>query len=291
MSSLTFSQAHLRRRKVTNGAATVLAWLCFALAMLPLVAVVGYTVKHGLKRFDMEFFTHSMNGVGPLDHNGGAYHALIGTFEQVGIAVILTVPVGILAAIYLVEYGRGWLAKSIRFFVDVMTGIPSIVAGLFVLAFWVLGLHQGYSGFAAALALSVLMLPTVVRSSEEMLRLVPLALREGAYALGVPRWKTILRVVLPTALPGVVTGVMLGVARIMGETAPVFLTAFGADFIVNNAFSGPQQSLSLYVFTQARKTGGGYVDRAWTAALTLILLVLLLNIFARLITRRTRKNR
>jgi phosphate transport system permease protein len=291
MSSLTFSQAHLRRRKVTNGAATVLAWLCFALAMLPLVAVVGYTVKHGLKRFDMEFFTHSMNGVGPLDHNGGAYHALLGTFEQVGIAVILTVPVGILAAIYLVEYGRGWLAKSIRFFVDVMTGIPSIVAGLFVLAFWVLGLHQGYSGFAAALALSVLMLPTVVRSSEEMLRLVPLALREGAYALGVPRWKTILRVVLPTALPGVVTGVMLGVARITGETAPVFLTAFGADFIVNNAFSGPQQSLSLYVFTQARKTGGGYVDRAWTAALTLILLVLLLNIFARLITRRTRKNR
>jgi phosphate transport system permease protein len=291
MSSLTYSQAHLRRRKVTNGAMTALVWLAFALAMLPLIGVVGYTVKHGLKRFDTDFFTHSMNGVGPLDHNGGAYHALIGTFEQVGIAVILTVPVGILAAIYLVEYGRGWLAGSIRFFVDVMTGIPSIVAGLFVLAFWVLGLHQGYSGFAAALALSVLMLPTVVRSSEEMLRLVPLALREGAYALGVPRWKIILRVVLPTALPGVVTGVMLGVARIMGETAPVFLTAFGADFIVNNAFSGPQQSLSLYVFTQARKTGGGYVDRAWTAALTLILLVLLLNILARLITRRTRKNR
>jgi phosphate transport system permease protein len=291
MSSLTYSQAHLRRRKVTNGAVTALVWLAFALAMLPLIGVVGYTVKHGLKRFDVEFFTHSMNGVGPLDHNGGAYHALIGTVEQVGIAVILTVPVGILAAIYLVEYGRGWLARSIRFFVDVMTGIPSIVAGLFVLAFWVLGLHQGYSGFAAALALSVLMLPTVVRSSEEMLRLVPLALREGAYALGVPRWRTILRVVLPTALPGVVTGVMLGVARIMGETAPVFLTAFGADFIVNNAFSGPQQSLSLYVFTQARKTGGGYVDRAWTAALTLILLVLLLNILARLITGRTRKNR
>ncbi|MFL6075036.1 MAG: phosphate ABC transporter permease PstA [Mycobacteriales bacterium] len=291
MSSLTYSQAHLRRRKLTNATMTALVWLCFALAMLPLVGVVGYTIKHGLKRFDMEFFTHSMNGVGPLDHNGGAYHALIGTVEQVGIAIILTVPVGILAAIYLVEYGRGWLASSIRFFVDVMTGIPSIVAGLFVLAFWVLGLHQGYSGFAAALALSVLMLPTVVRSSEEMLRLVPLALREGAYALGVPRWKTILRVVLPTALPGVVTGVMLGVARIMGETAPVLLTAFGADFIVNDPFSGPQQSLSLYVFSQARKTGGGYVDRAWTAALTLVLFVLLLNILARLVTRRNRRTR
>ena len=142
-----------------------------------------------------------MRGIGARDAGGGAYHAIIGTLEQVGIATVITVPLGLLGAIYVVEYGRGRLAATIRFFVDVMTGIPSIVAGLFVFAFWVLALGLGYSGFAAALALAILMLPTVVRSSEEMLKLVPDGLREASFALGVPRWKTVLRIVLPTALP------------------------------------------------------------------------------------------
>ncbi|MGI8767807.1 MAG: phosphate ABC transporter permease PstA [Propionibacteriaceae bacterium] len=248
-------------------------------------------ISKGVGRFNGDFFTHSMNGIGPFDLNGGAYHAIIGTLEQVGIATLISVPLGLLAAVYIVEYGRGRLATTIRFFVDVMTGIPSIVAGLFILSFWVLGLGFGYSGFAASLALVVLMLPTVIRSTEEMLRLVPDPLREGSYALGVPQWRTILRVVIPTALPGITTGIMLGVARITGETAPVILTAFGNPAINGSPFSGLQESLSLFVYQQASDSAKGAIPRAWTAALTLILIVMALNLIARLLTRRNRLSR
>ena len=194
------------------------------------------------------------------------------------------------ARIYLVEYGRGRFANTVRFFVDVMTGIPSIVAGLFILSFWVLivspWFNNGtprFSGFAASLALTVLMLPTIVRSTEEMLRLVPGPLREGAYALGVPQWKTILQVVLPTALPGIVTGVMLAVARAAGETAPVLLVAGGAASINFDPFSGGQQSLALFVYQQAGDASRYAPARAWTAALTLVAIVLILTITAKLL--------
>jgi phosphate transport system permease protein len=202
----------------------------------------------------------------------------------------------VLGAIYIVEYGRGRLTTLIRFFVDVMTGIPSIVAGLFILAFWVLIVspqlsadgRPKYSGFAAALALSVLMLPTITRSTEEMLRLVPAALREGAYALGVAKWKTIVRIVLPTALPGIVTGVMLAVARAAGETAPVLLVAGGQDSIVTNPFAGNQESLSLYIYQQAGLASKYGPPRAWTAALTLVALVMILTVAAKLLARRSK---
>ena len=275
------------RRRAVDRAAGTLVTGAFVLALLPLGAVVAYGIKQGASRFDLEFFTHSLNGIGPRDAGGGAYHAILGTLEQVGLATLLSVPLGLLASVYIVEYGRGRLAASIRFFVDVMTGIPSIVAGLFVLSFWILGLGQGFSGFAAALALTVLMLPIVVRSTEEMLKLVPDGLREASLALGVPRWRTILSIVLPTALPGIVTGVMLAVARVSGETAPVLLTAFGADFINGNPFSGPQSSLPLMVFQQAGKPNDTAVARAWTAALVLILFVMLVNLAARLLVRRS----
>jgi len=275
-------------RRSTDRFVTGLVVTAFLVALAPLVSVLAYTVKEGRKRFDLEFFTHSLNGIGARNAGGGAYHALLGTLEQVLLATLISVPFGLLVAVYIVEYGRGRLASTIRFFVDVMTGIPSIVAGLFVLSFWILGLGFGYSGFAAALALTVLELPIVVRSSEEMLKLVPDGLREASYALGIPQWKTILKIVVPTALPGIVTGVMLAVARVTGETAPVLLTAFGAPFINPDVFSGPQASLPLFVFTQAGSSNQVAVDRAWTAALTLILVVMVLNLLARLLTRRSR---
>ena len=285
------SFAASRGRQVKDRVVTVVVALAFLIALAPLVSVLLLAVREGRHRFDMEFFTHSMRSIGARDTGGGAYHAILGTLEQVGITTLICVPFGLLVAIYVVEYGRGRLAATIRFFVDVMTGIPSIVAGLFVLSFWILGLGQGFSGFAAALALSVLMLPIVVRSSEEMLRLVPDSLREASLALGVPRWKTILRIVLPTALPGIVTGVMLAIARVAGETAPVLLTAFGAASINNDPFHGAQSSLPLFVFQQAGDAQPSAVNRAWTAALTLILIVMVLNLLARLLTRRNRLQR
>ncbi len=280
-------------RRARDRVAGTLIYGSFMLALLPLASVAWTVVTKGSERLDGTFFGHSMNNISALDPGGGAYHAIVGTLEQAGIATLITVPLGIAGAIYIVEYGRGRLALAIRFFVDVMTGIPSIVAGLFVLAFWVLVVtphfnngQPGYSGFAAALALAVLMLPTIVRATEEMLRLVPNALREGAYALGIPRWKTILRVVLPTALPGIVTGVMLAIARAAGETAPVLLVAGGNDAINFGPFDGNQSSLSYFVYEQAGQASRFAPGRAWTAAFTLITLVLVLTVAAKLLARR-----
>jgi len=284
-----------RRRLITDRAATVAVYGAFLLALAPLISVTITLITKGVERLDGSFLYSSMNNIGAFDDSGGAYHAIIGTLEQAGIATLITVPLGVAGAVYIVEYGRGWFASTIRFFVDVMTGIPSIVAGLFVLAFWVLVVtpvfndgRPGFSGFAAALALSVLMLPTIVRSTEEMLRLVPPALREGAYALGVPKWRTITRIVIPTAAPGIVTGVMLAIARACGETAPVLLVAGGNPAINFDPFEGNQSSLSLFVFEQAGVASKYAPARAWAAALTLVVLVLTLTVAAKLLARRNR---
>jgi phosphate transport system permease protein len=282
-------------RAARNRVATTLVYGAFILALAPLVSVAFTLISKGIEKLDPYFLQHSMNNVSAFDDAGGAYHAIIGTIQQVGIATLITVPLGVMGAIYIVEYGRGRLANWIRFFVDVMTGIPSVVAGLFILAFWILIIspyfnngRPEYSGFAAALALSVLMLPTIVRSTEEMLRLVPGPLREGAYALGIAKWKTVARIVLPTALPGIVTGVMLAVARACGETAPVLLTALGNPAINFNPFSGGQSSLSLYVYEQAGTASKYAPARAWAGALTLVILVLGLTIAAKLLARRNK---
>jgi phosphate transport system permease protein len=286
------------RRAAQNRIWSALIHSACLLAVIPLTSVVWTLVSKGLDRLDANFFGTSMNNIGARDPNGGAYHAIVGTIEQVGIASLIAVPLGVLGAIYLVEYGRGRFALTVRFFVDLMTGIPSIVAGLFILAFYVLvvtpwfnGGRPGYSGFAAALALTVLMLPTVVRSTEEMLRLVPAPLREGAYALGVPKWKTIIKIVLPTALSGIVTGVMLAIARAAGETAPVLLVAGGGAAINVNPFENSQSSLALFVYQQAGDASKFAPARAWTAALTLVGLVLILTIAAKLLARRNRLTR
>ncbi|MFI7642763.1 phosphate ABC transporter permease PstA [Nonomuraea sp. NPDC049400] len=271
-------------RRVKDKFVQGLVYLAFALAVVPLVSVLWLVISNGMARFDLEFLTHSMRGIGARDAGGGAYHAIIGTLEQVLLASLISVPIGLFTAIYLVEYGNGGrLSRSISFFVDVMTGVPSIVAGLFIFAFWILFLGFQFSGWAGALALSILMMPTVVRSSEEMLRLVPNDLREASYALGVAKWRTIMKVVLPTAFTGIVTGVMLAVARVAGETAPLLMTVFFTNSINNDPFTGPQMGLPLFVFDQAGRPNDTAIDRAWTGALTLILIVMLLNLVARLI--------
>lgn len=274
-------------RRARNRLAGNLLLGAMVLAILPLVVVLGYTIAKGVTRFDSTFLTHSMRNVAESDPGGGAYHAIVGTIQQVGIATIIAVPLGLLVSIYLVEYSQGRrFGRLVSTFVDVMTGLPSIVAGLFILSFWIILLGKDFSGFAGSLALIIIMLPVVVRTTEEMLRLVPDPLREASAALGVPRWRTTVSVVLPTALPGITTGVMLAIARVMGETAPVLLTVFGTQSINTNPFNGPQESLPLFVFTEAGQPNNTAVDRAWAGALTLILIVVILNVVARLIVSR-----
>jgi phosphate transport system permease protein len=283
------------RRRAVDRLFTAFVYTCFGLAALPLVLIAWYTIQRGIGSISVKFLTVSMFRVNPDKPGGGIYHAIVGTVEQSLLATLIAAPLGVLAAVYLVEYGgRRPFARLVSFFVDVMTGVPSIVAGLFVYAFWILALGFQKSGFAGALALFILMLPVVIRSTEEMLKLVPTELREAAYALGVPKWRTILRVVLPTALAGIVTGITLGVARIMGETAPLLLLVGTNSKIEANPFAGRdsqalQESLPTYIYEQFRDAVGNpdspAAHRAWGAALTLIFLIMLLTGLARLIAR------
>ena len=274
------------KRQAKDRIATSLVWVAFLLAVVPLVSLVWTTVVRGVKVLDVYFLSHSMGVVADNEPGGGIYHAIIGSLEQVGLATVIGAPIGILTAVYLVEYGRGKLAKAVTFFVDVMTGIPSIVAGLFILSIMLMFDMQPF-GFAGSLALAILMMPVVVRSTEEMLKLVPNELREASLALGIPKWRTILKVVLPTAIGGITTGVMLAIARIAGETAPVLLLVFGNPFINNNPFEGAQASLPLYIYQQYANSGGAEAayDRAWAASLTLIAFVMILNLGARGVAR------
>jgi phosphate transport system permease protein len=277
----TRRQAH--DRLMTSSIATA-----FALAVLPLLSLLYTVISKGLNRFDLEFFTSSARNV--VGEGGGALHAIYGTLIITGVATLISVPVGIMAAIYLQEYGKGRLRRYLTFFVDVMTGIPSIVAGLFAYALFALFLGPGIRlGVIGSVALAVLMIPIVIRSTEEMLKIVPNHLREASYALGTPKWRTITKVVLPTALAGIITGVMLAVARIIGETAPLLVTTGVVDSINTDPFGGRMQNLAVYAFNEYKSPGvpqDASFDRAWTAALTLILIVLVLNLIARLFYKR-----
>lgn len=205
------------RRALVDRLATTLVWASFAVALIPLVWLIWLVVAKGLDTINPEFLTYSMRSV-IGDAQGGLYHALMGTLIVTGITTLISVPIGIFTAIFLVEYGKGTKsARVITFLIDVMTGIPSIVAGLFAFALFALFLGPGRFGLAGSIALSLLMIPTVVRSCEEMLKLVPIDLREASYALGVPKWRTIAKVVIPTALAGIVTGVVLGISRVIGR--------------------------------------------------------------------------
>jgi phosphate transport system permease protein len=265
---------------------TALIWSAFGVAILPLLWLVVVVIRRGVPAVNGDFLSYSMlNVVG--DAQGGIYHALIGTLFITLAAALLSVPIGILTAVFLVEYGdRSRMARIITFLVDVMTGIPSIVAGLFALALVVLVFGPAFRmGLGGSIALSLLMIPTVVRSSEEMFRLVPDDLREASYALGVPKWRTILRVVLPTSLAGIVTGVMLAISRVIGETAPLLVVAGATDGVNYNLFDGRMTTLPVFIYSQyATATPVGY-QRAWGGALVLVVLVMVLNLTARLIGR------
>ncbi|WP_199429477.1 phosphate ABC transporter permease PstA [Qaidamihabitans albus] len=274
-------------RKATDRLVTAVVTGAFLLALIPLISVVFTVISKGAPRFDDQFFTYSMRGV--VGEGGGAYHAIMGTLIITGLAALISVPIGLLTAIYLVEYGRGKLARAITFFVDVMTGIPSIVAGLFAYALFALIFGPGVRmGIMGAVALSVLMIPVVVRSTEEMLKIVPNELREAAYALAVPKWRTIVKVVLPTALAGIATGVTLAVARVIGETAPLLVTVGITSSDNFNPFDGRMATLPVFSYYQYVTPGvppDPALNRAWTAALTLIIIVMVLNLAARLISR------
>lgn len=295
------------RRRAADRTATVLITGCFLLGLVPLVWLL-YTVAS--KGWHMvvtsEWWLQSQRGVGFRDPGGGALHAIVGTAEQVALCAAISVPVGLLVGVYLVEYGRGTFARVTSFAVDVLTGIPSIVAALFVYAVAITTLGGQRAGWLVSLALVVLMLPVIVRSTEEMLRLVPDELREASYALGVPKWKTVVKVVVPTAFSGLVTGVLLGVARVAGETAPLLILVGYASGMNTDLFAGFQASLPGMINDQFVNLGSGgqaygldangnrvpihnfAPDRLWGAALTLIVIVLVLNLVARLAGRRAR---
>jgi phosphate transport system permease protein len=275
------------RRRSVNTAAMVLIAGAFALAMIPLFSLVFEVAKRGIPGLSAEFFTADARGV---VGGGGAAHAIMGTLIITAVASVISVPIGIMAAIYLNEYGEGRLRRALTFFVDVMTGIPSIVAGLFAYALFEIFLGPGIRlGVMGSVALSVLMIPIVIRSAEEVLKIVPDHLREAAYALGTPKWKTITKIVLPTAFAGLVTGVMIAIARIIGETAPLLVTTGVVDSMNTDPFNGRMQNLAVYAYNEYRSPGvmkQASYDKAWAAALTLIAIVMILNVAARLVYRR-----
>ncbi|MCW1249210.1 phosphate ABC transporter permease PstA [Acaricomes phytoseiuli] len=290
------------RRQASNKFVTFLVYGAFLIALLPLISVIWTVLQRGVPGLlTPGFLTTSMYGVTGVEDNatatggpvlGGAYHAIVGTLQITVWATLISVPVGLLTSIYLVEYAKnGPLSRAITFFIDVMTGIPSIVAGLFAVALFGLLFGPGTkTGFVAAVALSVLMIPVVVRSSEEMLKIVPNELREASYALGVRKWRTITKVVIPTAISGIASGVTLAIARVIGETAPILVTAGFATAINFNVFAGWMASLPTFIYTQIlNPTSPTTIEpseqRAWAAALVLIIMVMLLNLIARVIAR------
>jgi phosphate transport system permease protein len=274
-------------RRALDRVMTLWIAAAFGLAMIPLFSLIFEVVKRGVPGLSLEFFTEDARGkVG----GGGAAHAIVGTLVITGVATVISVPIGIMAAIYLTEYGAGRLRRALTFFVDVMTGIPSIVAGLFAFALFEIFFGPGIRlGVMGSVALSVLMIPIVIRSAEEVLKIVPNHLREAAYALGTPKWKVISKIVLPTAFAGLITGVMIAIARIVGETAPLLVTTGVVDSMNTDPFNGRMQNLAVYAYNEYRSPGvmkQASYDKAWAAALTLIAIVMILNVAARLVYRR-----
>jgi phosphate transport system permease protein len=274
-------------RRAKDRAITMAIVAAFGIAMAPLISLLYEVVQRGAAGISWEFFTSDARGV---VGGGGAEHAIVGTLIITACAAVISVPIGIMAAIYMNEYGRGPLRRALTFFVDVMTGIPSIVAGLFAYALFELFFGPGIRmGIMGSIALTVLMIPIVIRTSEEVLKIVPNHLREASYALGTPKWKTITKVVLPTAFAGLVTGVMIATARIIGETAPLLVTTGVVDSLNTDPFAGRMQNLAVYAYNEYRSPGvmkQASYDRAWAAALTLIAIVMILNVIARLVYRR-----
>jgi len=276
-------------RKVKNATATAAVTACFLIAMVPLAWLLWTVISKGWRQVaSASWWTQTQRSKTPGDPGGGMLHALVGTLEQVALCTAISVPIALCVGIYLVEYGRGAFARVTTFMVDILTGIPSIVAALFIYALFISTFHQVRSGWLVSLALVILMVPVIVRTTEEMLKLVPDELREASYALGVPKWKTIVHVVLPTAFTGLVTGVVLGIARVAGETAPLLILVGYAQAINFDMFNGFMGSLPGMMYDQTSAGAGANpvpTDRLWGAALTLIVLIALLNVAARFVAK------
>jgi phosphate transport system permease protein len=281
----TWSRLVENARAATDRLVTSLVWVALGIALIPLVSLLWKVVAEGSGQLNGKFLTWTMRNV--IGEQGGIYHAIVGTLLITLAATVISVPIGLLTAVYLVEYGaQSRLAGWIRFLVDVMTGIPSIVAGLFAYALFSLIVGPGTQfGIGGGVALAILMIPIVVRSSEEMLKLVPSDLREASYALGVPKWKTIIKVVIPTAMAGIITGVTLAIARVIGETAPLLIIAGGTDSLNSNLFNGQMASLPVFIYSSYTQPGSNpeiLQGMAWGAALILIIIVMALNLIARI---------
>jgi phosphate transport system permease protein len=273
-------------RAIKDQAARIVMWSAFVIACVPLVWILVSTLlKGGHMIASVDWWTLSQNGITARREGGGAAHAIQGTLIQGAVTALMSVPIGVLTAIYLVEYGRGRFAKAVSFMVDILTGVPSIVAALFIYALWVTTFGFQRVPFAVTLALVLLMIPTIVRSTEEMLKLVPNELREASYALGVPKWKTIVSIVLPTAFSGIVTGILLGLARVMGETAPLIILGPYTKSMASNLFDGLMGTLPTMINQDRTEALQPAVDRVWGAALTLILIVFVLNLLGRFLGR------
>jgi phosphate transport system permease protein len=281
--SLRATGAHARRRAIVNAVMHVVLALAVLAALIPLFLIIAVTIAQGLPAMTLEFLTSTFNFSRRVQ-GGGYLHGLIGTLYMGGLATLMAVPIGIAAALFLTEFPRSRLASPIRFFADVMTGVPSVFVGLFVYSLLVRQI--GFGTFVGALSLAIIMLPIIVRSAEEILRTVPGDLKRGSYALGARQWQTVLRVTLPSAASGLTTGVMLAVARALGETAPLVLTALAAQTIVLDLQGQGQTALPLLIFREARGAFAAGQERAWAGALELMALVLLLSIIARTVTAR-----
>ena len=279
-----------RRRRVANNVVTVLVTLSMVIALTPLVLVLCSVIAKGFKAITSSvWWTHSQAGMTAFVAGGGAYHAIVGTVLLGLVCAAIAVPIGIMVAIYLVEYGGGTpLGRLATFMVDILSGVPSIVAALFIYAMCVATLGLPRSEFAVSLALVLLMLPVIVRATEEMLRIVPVDLREASYALGIPKWKTIARIVIPTGLSGIITGIMLALARVMGETAPLLILVGYSQAMNFNIFSGFMGTLPGMMYDQTSAGAGTNpvpTDRLWGAALTLIMVIAVINIGARVVAK------
>lgn len=275
------------QRKYWNLFMLALFIVATLLAVIPLFAVLGYVIKNGIQAINLDFFLHLPKPLGVT--GGGVANAIVGTLQIVAVASLIGIPVGILAAIYLTEYDRtSWFSTAVRFTTDVLTGIPSIIIG--IVAYTTVVVRMGhFSGYAGGIALAVIMIPLVIRSTEEMLKLVSQSVREAAYALGIPKWRTILSVVLPTASKGIVTGSMLAVARVSGETAPLLFTTLGNRYWPHS-MNEPTAALPLQIYQYAIAPYADWQSQAWGGSLVLVLLVSVLTITARLAFR-TRRGR
>jgi phosphate transport system permease protein len=278
-----------RGRVWRNRRSTILVLLAIVLTLIPVLLILFQIASKGVGAMGWSFLTQSAPF--SLTAKGGGFaNGLIGTGIMVGLAAVVAVPLGILGAVYLVEYGRrNWLAKLIRFFADVMTGVPSIFVGVFVYTALVIKFH--YGALMGASALALIMMPIIIRSSEEMLKLVPSELKDASYALGAAKWQTVTKVILPSAAPGITTGVMLAVARAAGETAPLILTALGSIQLVTKLTGSPISSLTLAIFGGARSAYPAAQARAWAGALELLVIVLVFTIVARVFAARSRLTR